>query len=145
MKTAVSHMPSDTPPAGGVCVYFDGSCPLCTHEIAHYAAQEGGARLVFVDVGAADAAPGEGLDLSEARRRFHVRLDDGRLLSGARAFAAIWRVLPRWRWAARLADMPGAMAMLELTYRAFLPLRPMLSRLAARCGAGAVSAGDGRT
>jgi hypothetical protein len=35
--------------------------------------------------------------------------------------------LPRWRWAARAAALPGLMALLELSYRLFLPARPVLA------------------
>ncbi len=61
--------------------------------------------------------------------RFHVGVADGRVLSGAAAFVAVWAQLPKWRWAARAASLPGALAALELGYRMFLPLRPLLSRV----------------
>ena len=112
-------------------VYFDGSCPLCTAEIGHYAACRGAERLRFVDVSAPGADPGPGLTSEAALRRFHVRRADGRLLSGAGAFAAIWALLPGWRLAARVAALPGVLRLVELGYRAFLPIRPVLSRLAA--------------
>jgi predicted DCC family thiol-disulfide oxidoreductase YuxK len=64
-------------------------------------------------------------------RRFHVRQANGQLLSGARAFVAIWETLPAWRPAARLARLPGVTALLDIAYRLFLSLRPLLSRLAA--------------
>ena len=116
-------------------VYFDGSCPLCTVEIGHYTACRGAERLRFVDVSAPGADPGPGLAPAEALRRFHVRRADGRLLSGASGFAAIWGLLPGWRMAARVAALPGVLRILELGYRAFLPLRPALSRLAGWLGA----------
>ncbi len=113
-------------------VYYDGSCPLCRAETDHYRGQVGGGELCFIDV----SQPGQVLqaDLSreQAMARFHVRRSDGQLVSGAAAFVSIWRSLPRWRWAGRLAGMPGMMALLELGYRLFLPVRPLLSRLAAR-------------
>ena len=115
-----------------VVVYYDGSCPLCTLEIDHYAAQAGSENLRFVDVSDAGAKPGPGLTASQAMARFHIRLPDGQLLSGARAFAAIWEQLPAWAWAARLASLPGVSAVLEGGYRLFLPVRPLLSSLAAR-------------
>jgi len=120
--------------AGGheATVYFDGACPLCRAEIAHYAAQDGAAALCFRDVAHSPGPLGPGLTREQAMARFHVRSADGALLSGAAAFVAIWRLLPRWRWAARLAGLPGGMLLLEGAYRLFLPLRPLLSWLAGR-------------
>jgi predicted DCC family thiol-disulfide oxidoreductase YuxK len=123
----------------GPTIYFDGSCSLCSVEINHYASRDGGDRLEFVDVSAEDAELGTGLLSGDARRRFHVRLVDGTLLSGAHAFVAVWDSLPGWKWAARLASIPGAMLALEAAYRAFLPIRPFLSMLARRLGARAAN------
>lgn len=116
-------------------IYYDGACPLCSAEIRHYEKQPGAERLRFVNLAETSADPGADLPVETALVRFHVRRADGRLLSGARAFAAIWEVLPGWRWAARLARILCVVPALEGGYRLFLPLRPALSRLAARLGA----------
>ena len=125
-------MTEQTTPDETATVYFDGACALCSLEIAHYRRQDRDGRLRFVDVSQDGADPGPKLDRSEAMARFHVREADGRLVSGAAAFATLWSRLPRWRWAARAARLPGVTPVLEAGYRAFLPLRPHLSRLAGR-------------
>ena len=112
-------------------VYFDGSCPLCRREIAFYRRHPAADRLAWVDV-SAPAALGEGLSCEAAMRRFHVREPEGRLLSGGAAFARLWRALPGWRALGWLFAWPPLSWALEAAYRAFLPLRPRLQRLALR-------------
>lgn len=122
-------MPPDPPPS---TVYYDGSCPLCRAEIGYYRRQDQAGALCFVDVSKASAATPDGVTQAHAMARFHVRAPDGRVVSGAAAFVAVWARLPGWRWAARVAALPGAMMVLELAYRLFLPVRPYLSRLFGR-------------
>jgi len=110
-------------------VFFDGSCPLCRAEIGYYRRKDHAGAFCFVDVSEAGAAIPEGIIQQRALERFHVRSGDGRVLSGAAAFVEIWTRLPKWRWAARAASLPGALAALELGYRMFLPVRPFISRV----------------
>ena len=109
-------------------VYFDGSCSLCRAEIGYYRRKDHDHALCFVDISETNSAPPEGITQERAMKRFHVRASDGRVLSGAAAFVEVWTLLPRWRWAARAASLPGALIALEWGYRLFLPVRPFISR-----------------
>ena len=51
----------------------------------------------------------------------------------------VWGRWPGGRGAARLARLPGMLAVLEAGYRMFLPLRPGLSKIAALLGAKAAN------
>ncbi len=113
-------------------VYFDGYCPLCRAEIEYYRRKDQSGALCFVDVSEKSAETPEGITQQRAMQRFHVRAGDGRVLSGAAAFVEVWSRLPRWRWAAHAATLPGVLATLELAYRMFLPVRPFISRLLGR-------------
>ena len=133
-------MATDKPTASNpaATVYFDGACPVCRIEIAHYQGQPGAKALCFVDASKATADLGPDLAQERAMARFHVRIADGSLVSGAAAMVAVWSVLPNWRWAARLAALPGMMSVLETAYRLFLPVRrglkSVVNRLSARAG-----------
>ncbi len=94
--------------------------------------------LSFVDASDPQVPIGADIGRRDALKRFHVRLVDGRVLSGAEAFVAIWDVLPGWRFAARIARLPGVLRLLEAGYRVFLPLRPRMSGVAGRLGARAL-------
>ena len=85
--------------------------------------------LCFVDVSASNTPTPNGITRQQALARFHVKAADGRVLSGAAAFAEVWARLPAWRWAASLARLPGVLTVLELGYRLFLPVRPVLASL----------------
>jgi predicted DCC family thiol-disulfide oxidoreductase YuxK len=114
---------------GATTVFYDGSCPLCSAEIAHYRRMDTYERLLFRDVSRADVVLEPELDRSTLMARFHVRRVDGALLSGAAAFVSLWSLLPRWRWVAYSAAFPGATLVLEMVYRLFLPVRPAISSL----------------
>ena len=113
-------------------VFFDGSCPLCRAEIGYYRRKDQYRALCFVDISGIGAIPPEGITQQRAMKRFHVRASDGHALSGAAAFVEVWTRLPRWRWAARAASVPGALIALELAYKIFLLVRPYISRIFGR-------------
>ena len=73
-----------------LAVFFDGSCPLCRAEIAHYRGMDRAGVLCFVDVSATDTSLSVGLTRQQAMERFHVRGGNGQLLSGAAAFVEVW-------------------------------------------------------
>jgi predicted DCC family thiol-disulfide oxidoreductase YuxK len=125
----------DQAPKNGLTIYFDGSCALCSIEIDHYASRPGGDALGFVDASSNDAKLGADLTSYKAMRRFHVRRSDGSLVSGARAFVEVWDRLPGWQWAARVARIRGVLPVLEVGYRAFLPIRPFISKAVGRFSA----------
>lgn len=113
--------------AARLTIYYDGSCPLCTREIAYYRRSPAASALDWVDVSRA-VELGPGLDCQSAMRRFHVRDAQGRLHHGAAGFARLWRELPGWRWLGLLCAHPPLSWLAEGSYRLFLPMRPALQR-----------------
>jgi predicted DCC family thiol-disulfide oxidoreductase YuxK len=113
-----------------VTVWYDGDCPLCRREIALMRRLDRLGRIDFMNVASAggQACP---VDRAALLARFHA-LEDGRLLSGAAAFAAMWRAIPLLRPLGLAARIPAVLALLERAYVAFLRARPSLQRLAAR-------------
>lgn len=123
------------PTAEPLIVYHDGGCPLCAAEIAHYRRARGAQALRFVDVSAPDTETGRDLTQEMALARFHVRDGNGELMSGAAAFATLWRALPGWRWLGRIVGTRPVLPIAEAAYRALLPLRPRLARWLVAVGA----------
>lgn len=117
--------------ACALTVYYDGSCPVCSREIAAYRRQDCTAGWAFVDA-AADAGPalGPGLTREAALARMHVRRADGTLVEGAAAFVEMWARVPALAWLARLCRLPGMPPVVEAAYRVFLAVRPLWRRTA---------------
>lgn len=115
-------------------VLYDGACPLCRREIAHVqglADRSADTALCFVDISSA-SEQAFAADRDTLLARFHVQRPDGSRLDGAAAFVAMWERLPGWRWLARFARLPGALALMEFAYRGFLHVRPLLQALVRR-------------
>jgi len=104
----------------GLRVYYDGGCPVCSREIAFYRSRPGGGRFEWVDVTRSDAELGPGLTPQAALARMHVRTSSGTLLSGAKAFAAMWRMMPGLKWLGWLLAVPPFGTLAEWAYSGFL-------------------------
>lgn len=114
--------------AGGqadVTVWYDSGCPLCVREIALMRRLDRHGRIAFVDAVCATDCP---LDTETLLARFHARERGGPIVSGAAAFAAMWRALPLLRPIGILARFPPMLWLLERLYRGFLSVRPWLQR-----------------
>lgn len=122
MKTTRNVTPSK------LTLFYDGSCPLCTSEIGYYKRADRDQVLEFIDVSSEQFSEDGRINRTDAMARFHVRSADGRQASGARAFVEVWRLIPSWRWLARLASLPGAVRALEVLYNLFLKARPVFVR-----------------
>lgn len=110
-----------------VKVWYDGACPLCAREIALMRRLDRRGAISFLDV-AAGADPSCPIDRAQLLARFHAE-EDGHVLSGAAAFAAMWRAIPLLRPLGLAARSPAVLRLLEAAYLRFLRLRPRLQRL----------------
>ena len=107
-------------------VWFDGGCSLCRREIALMRRLDRREAIRFVDVSTGDeACP---IDRAALLARFHAA-EDGRMLSGAAAFAAMWRAIPLLRPFGLLARNRVVLAGLERLYLRFLAVRPALRKV----------------
>ncbi len=85
--------------------------------------------ITFYDVSPSDAiCP---LDRQTLLARFHAS-ENGVMLSGPAAFAAMWRAIPLLQPLGRAARHPKALAFLERVYIGFLSVRPYIQRVLLR-------------
>ena len=123
-------------------VIYDGQCPLCSREIAHYRRRRGAQRICWVDATREEqelAALGIGRE--EALARFHVRDQEGQWRTGAAAFVLLWSQLPAYAWLARLVSGLRLLPVMERGYTLFLRGR---QRRDCRGGACRVPGGERR-
>lgn len=81
--------------------------------------------IAFVDVTVSNT--GCPIDRQTLLARFHAQ-EDGKLLSGAAAFAAMWRAIPLMRPLGLVAQNRHVLRVLEWLYIKFLKARPALQR-----------------
>jgi predicted DCC family thiol-disulfide oxidoreductase YuxK len=109
-------------------VWHDGACPLCRREIALMRRLDRRGAISFVD--ASDPAEGCPADRDALLARFHAQEHGRAMVSGAAAFAAMWRAIPLLRPLGLAARNPAVLAGLEQAYRVFLRIRPKLQGVA---------------
>jgi predicted DCC family thiol-disulfide oxidoreductase YuxK len=105
-------------------VFYDGGCPLCRREIAHYRRLDTAARLRWVDAATDDEAlTAHGLDYPRAMAELHVLDSEGRWQRGIDAFLVIWNRLPGYRRLAWIITRLGLRGPLGWAYRHFAAWR----------------------
>lgn len=117
------------PRPASLTVYYDGACPLCRREVGFYRKLRGAERIDWIDVSVcADDLLPSGTTRRALLKRFHVRLANGALRSGAAGFVEIWARITLFKPLALLAAVPGMARLLEAGYLGFLRLRPRLQK-----------------
>lgn len=106
-------------------VWFDGACPLCRREIALMRRLDRRGVIEFVDVQSPQSVCP--LDRAALLARFHAQETGGEIVSGAAAFAAMWRAIPLLRPLGLAARWKPILRALERLYLAFLKVRPRLA------------------
>jgi predicted DCC family thiol-disulfide oxidoreductase YuxK len=101
-------------------VFFDGGCPLCRREIAHYQKIDRQQRLHWLDISPeATDLSAYGLSRAQAMAVFHVQDARGQMHTGAAAFVRLWDELPRWRRLAQLVRILHLLPLLNAVYHRF--------------------------
>ncbi len=126
MEHPTTHLPRRTR------MFYDGGCPLCRREVAHYRRLDPTGRVDWVDISRdPETLAALGITLEQAMARLHVQDRRGRLLTGVAAFAAVWDELPGYRHLARLVRALGLVPVLDRAYAGFAR-----RRYAQRCAEG---------
>ncbi len=108
-----------------VTVWYDSDCPLCVREIRMMRRLDRRQAIDFVSIQEATGCP---IGTDELMKRFHARERGESIVSGAAAFAAMWRAIPGLRPLGLLARLRPVLWVLERMYRGFLIIRPWLQR-----------------
>lgn len=117
-----------------ITVFYDGQCPLCSREIAHYKKRSGADTINWVDVtSTVNLLENYGIDVTDALAYFHVRSSDGTIYKGAYAFAELWACLPAYAWLAGFIKRFRLLGLLEWFYAYFARWRQKKACSDGRC------------
>jgi predicted DCC family thiol-disulfide oxidoreductase YuxK len=117
--------PTPQQPNPLVTVWYDSDCPMCIREINLMRRLDKRDAIDFVSIQGETGCP---LSTDELMKRFHAQEHGEPIVSGAAAFAAMWRAIPVLRPLGLLARFRPVLWVLERLYRGFLRVRPWLQR-----------------
>lgn len=105
-------------------VFFDGSCPLCTREINLYKNTPTSCSISYIDVSSMESSE----EKNKLMKRFHIKDQQGNMLSGAKAFVELWKQMKGWKYLAKPFDNKIGLSILEFFYIQFLKIRPIFQK-----------------
>jgi predicted DCC family thiol-disulfide oxidoreductase YuxK len=109
-------------------LYYDGACHLCSREIEHYQKLNTG-KLRFIDISHPGFERQQGFpSKKKLNKYFHVQLPSGEFVEGVDAFVEIWKRLPRYQWASKLAQNSLVHTAMSGGYKVFAEIRPLLPK-----------------
>ena len=111
-----------------VTAFFDGSCPVCSREIALLKTLRNAPAVDFVDAAAPSFTPPPGLSHDKLLGEMHVRGADGVVHTRVAAFRELYRALGL-NWILAWTATPPFDALAERGYAWVLRHRPKLQQL----------------
>ena len=110
--------------AGKPTVFYDGECPLCSKEIAHYRRVDKANKLNWVDLTKNDVLLAEaGINYHAAMRRLHCIDAYGEKKIGVDAFLVVWEHMPKYRHLANVIKALYLRRPLNFLYNRFANYR----------------------
>ena len=101
-------------------VFYDGGCPICSREIAHYQRRRGAEAILWIDITQqADSLTQYGLDYETAMRRFHVLDSNNNFQIGAFGFIYLWSLLKPYNFLAKMINITHSASLLDRLYEWF--------------------------
>lgn len=117
-NTNASPKPASAPEE--ITVFYDGSCPLCRKEIAHYRKLNPLKPINWSDISHQQSVLAQyAIAYDDAMRVLHVLDSQGRVVTGAAAFMCIWQALPGYQHLAKLITCLRVAPLLEWGYQRF--------------------------
>jgi len=99
VQDLIRNQPMPDTPINKPIVFYDGACPLCSKEIAHYKKCRGADQLHWLDISTAvEQLESFHLNYEQAMQRFHVRSPEGEFHIGAYGFVYLWSFLKPYRF-----------------------------------------------
>ncbi len=121
-------------------IFYDGSCLVCSAEMARYRERNEQGRLQFIDISSPDFIAGNyGKTQDEFMARLHVRDSEGRFFTGVDAFMMIWQAYPDcspYRLLSAVIGLPGLNLLARGGYTLFARYRHLLPDARKGCRGG---------
>lgn len=111
-----------------VTVFYDGSCPLCTREVARWRKAPFDCQIEWLDITDNDEELiSRGIDPGKAMLEMHTQTDSGKIFTSIESYALLFSQLPRWRYLARFITLPVVKQLLTYSYNGITRIRLRLA------------------